>query len=165
VTVSSFPKRFALLFAVAIFVLASVSAQAAVLIVSNTNDSGPGSLRDTIVAASDGDTIQFDAALKGQAITLTSSEILIAKDLTIDGPGADQLTVQRSTDNGTPAFTIFSISSNVTIAGLTISNGNSPHSGGGIAFGGTAGKALTIANCVISELGSWQLHSDCSWRK
>ena len=94
-----------------IVALASVSAQSAVLIVTNTNDSGKGSLRDTIAAASDGDSIQFDATLNGQTITLTSAQLLISKNLTIDGPGANQLTVQRSTANGTPAFRIFGLRS------------------------------------------------------
>lgn len=123
---------------------------AATLVVTTTADSGAGSLRDTIAAASAGDTIQFDTMLKGQTITLTSAELLINKNLTIDGPGADQLTVHRSTANGTPAFRIFEIDNNstaVTIAGLTIANGNTPDTGGGILSGG---YGLTIANCVIS---------------
>src|SRR5207248_11705170 len=70
------------------------------------------------------------------------------KNLTIYGPGANQLTVQRSTANGTPKFPIFEIPSNytanaATISGLTIANGYSA----GILNGGTR---LTIANCVIS---------------
>ena len=134
--------------ALAVLALASISAQAATFVVTNTNDSGPGSLRDTIAGAADGDTIQFDAALNGQTITLTSGDLVIERNLTIDGPGADQLTVQRSTANGTPAFRIFSISGDVNISGLTIANGNAPDSGGGIGFGG--GSALTISNCVIS---------------
>jgi predicted outer membrane repeat protein len=126
---------------------------AATLIVTATTDSGAGSLRDAIAAASAGDTIQFDAALKGQTITLTSGQLVIHKNLTIDGPGANQLTVQRSTANGTPAFGIFEIPPTypapnaVMIAGLTIANGNSPDSGGGISANG---YGLTIANCVIS---------------
>ena len=126
---------------------------AATLIVTATTDSGAGSLRDAIAAASAGDTIQFDAALKGQTITLTSAELLIHKNVTIDGPGANQLTVQRSTANGTPAFRIFEIdaiypvSNAVTIAGLTIANGNSPDSGGGISANG---YGLMIASCIIS---------------
>ena len=129
-----------------IIALASVSAQSAILVVTNTNDSGTGSLRDTIAAASDGDTIQFDAALNGQTITLTSATLLISKNLTVDGPGATQLTVQRSTANGTPAFGIFEIGGDVTIAGLTIANGNA-EAGGGISSGG---GSVTIANCVVS---------------
>ena len=44
------------------------------------------SLRDAIAAANDGDTIQFDAALNGQTITLTSGELVIDKSITISGP-------------------------------------------------------------------------------
>jgi predicted outer membrane repeat protein len=134
--------------------LASATAQAAVLTVTNTQDSGAGSLRDTIAAAVDGDTIQFDASLSGQTITLTSAQIVVAKILTINGPGADKLTVQRSTVTGTPAFRIFQINRDVTLSGLTIANGKapadgmSPESGGGISFGGRA--QLTIANCAIT---------------
>lgn len=128
--------------------LTSLSAEAAVLIVTNTQDSGIGSLRDTIDVAHDGDTIQFDGALNGQTITLTTVQILIDKDLTINGPGADKLTVRRSTANGTPAFRIFEIFGyTVTLAGLTLANGNTPNGGGGINF---HGRELTIANCVVS---------------
>jgi hypothetical protein len=146
-------KLSALSFSTLILALASVTVQSAVLTVTNTQDSGAGSLRDTIAAASSGDTIQFDAALNGQAITLTSAQILIDKNLTINGPGADKLTVQRSAVNGTPAFRIFQISGNITLAGVTIANGKapadgiSPESGGGIY---SAGRDLTIANCAIS---------------
>jgi hypothetical protein len=151
----TFPARklALLLFSTVIFALASASAQSAVLTVTNTNDSGTGSLRDTIAAATNGDTIQFDAALNGQAITLTSAQILIDKNLTINGPGANQLTVQRSTANGTPAFRIIDISldnfsgGSVTLTGLTLANGNASQGGGGVSFSGTV---LTIANCVFS---------------
>jgi hypothetical protein len=138
-----------LLFSALIIALTSVSAHSATLIVTNTNDSGTGSLRDTIAAASDGDTIQFDAALNGQTITLTSATLVISKNLIVDGPGATQLTVQRSTANGTPAFGIFEIGGDdVTIAGLTIANGaEGGESGAAIVSGG---GSVTIANCVVS---------------
>jgi len=134
------------LFLAAIFALASVTVHSAVLTVTNTQDSGAGSLRDTIAAATHGDTIQFDAALNGQAITLTSGQLLIDKRLTINGPGANQLTVQRSA-SGTPAFRIFEIASEATLAGLTIANGNNPEGGGGIVV---RFPPVTIVDCVIS---------------
>jgi hypothetical protein len=124
---------------------------AATLTVTTTADSGVGSLRDTIAAASAGDTIQFAAALNGQTITLTSAKIVIDKNLVIDGPGATQLTVRRSTAGGTPIFRIFDVTPNltVTVEGLTISNGLTVSGGGG---GGiyNNGAILTIANCTIS---------------
>jgi hypothetical protein len=154
-------KPTVLLFSGVILAVTAVAAQSAVLTVTNTQDSGAGSLRDTIATAIDGDTIQFDPALNGQTITLTSAELVINKNLTINGPGASNLTVQRSTAAGIPVFRIFNVSrtssfddtSTATLTGLTIANGTapadgvSPESGGGIYF---AGRELTIANCVIS---------------
>src|ERR1041384_964445 len=90
------PKLRALFLSAAMLTLAPLAARAAVLIVTNPDDSGIGSLRDTIDVAQDGDTIQFDAALNGRTITLTTVQILINKSITINGPGADKLTVQRS---------------------------------------------------------------------
>src|SRR6476646_5822152 len=55
------------------------------IIVTNTNDNGPGSLRQALVDAQDGDTIQFDSSLNGQTITL-SGELVIDKNITISGP-------------------------------------------------------------------------------
>jgi hypothetical protein len=123
-----------------------------VLTVVNTNDSGAGSLRDTINAAASGDKIVFDPHLSGP-ITLTSGELRIDKSLDIEGPGADRLTVQRSAAAGTPAFRIFTVDNpggpiqdvTVTIAGLTISNGQA------VAGGGIDNQAtLTVADCTLS---------------
>ena len=64
--------------------------------VTTTNDSGPGSLRQAIADAADGDTIQFDPSLNGQTITLTSAELVIAKSITISGPGPALLRVSAN---------------------------------------------------------------------
>ena len=122
--------------------------QAATLTVTNTADSGAGSLRDAIGAARDGDTIQFVVALKGQTITLTSAELVIANNITIRGPGPSQLTVQRSTAGGTPAFGIFHVmpGHTVMIEGLTISGGRNEALGGGI-FNDQA--TLTVNDCAV----------------
>ena len=56
------------------------------LTVSNNKDSGPGSLRATIAAATSGDTIDFSSKLNGQTIKLTSGELALGVSLTIDGP-------------------------------------------------------------------------------
>src|SRR5262249_25148546 len=63
------------------------------LTVTTAADSGAASLRAEIAAANSGDTINFASSLKGQTITLTSGELLINKGLTIQGPGAAQLTI------------------------------------------------------------------------
>ena len=118
--------------------------------VTTTADSGPGSLREAIARARDGDTIQFSAALNGQTIILTSAELLIDKSITIKGNS----TVQRSTAGGTPAFRIFQVTPGhtVMIQGLTISNGLATGGSPGFWGGGiyNDGSTLTVANCVIS---------------
>jgi len=54
------------------------------------NDSGPGSLRQGLVNANDGDTINF--AVTGN-IALTSGGLVIDKNVTISGPGANELSI------------------------------------------------------------------------
>jgi CSLREA domain-containing protein len=126
----------------------------ATITVNSTGDAGgscpgaPCTLRQAILAAASGDTINFSAGTI-TTITLTSAELLINKNLTISGPGANRLSVQRSAASGTPNFRIFNIASstNVTISGLTIANGNiSGSRGGGILNSGT----VTITNSTIS---------------
>jgi Right handed beta helix region len=135
--------------------LLAVSAEAATLTVQSAADAGgtcPGTtctLRQAIATAASGDTINFSLPSGTTAIILTSDQLLINKNLTISGPGANLLSVQRSTAVGTPQFRIFEIdSSNVTISGLTIANGTTTvqSGGGGILASGT----LTIANCTIT---------------
>jgi hypothetical protein len=74
------------------FIGAFSSARGAILIVGNTQDSGAGSLRDTIAAGASGDTIGFNIPTSDPGydpftgiftITLTSGEIVIQSDLTI----------------------------------------------------------------------------------
>jgi hypothetical protein len=60
----------------------AISAEADNIIVTNTNDSGPGSLRQALTIANDGDTIGF--AVTG-TISLTSGELIIDKNISING--------------------------------------------------------------------------------
>ena len=119
------------------------------LVVDNLSDSGARSLRSVITSACSGSTITFSPNARG-AITLTSGELVLDKILTINGPGANLLSVQRSTAAGTPNFRIFHIPGNVraAISGLTIANGNLPGSlGAGIS---NDNGTLTLANVTIS---------------
>jgi hypothetical protein len=116
------------------------------LTVTSTLDSGAGTLRDAIAAAVDGDTIQFDTALNGQTITLTSGELLIDKSITIQGPAI----VERSTVGGTPVFRILHVTPGhtVMIGGLTIRFGFTQEFGAGI-FNDDA--TLTLNNCTVAS--------------
>ena len=127
----SFLSRFPALGTLLLFALlgaavpAVATANVTTLTVTTTADSGAGSLRAAIAAASDGDTIQFDAALNGQTINLTSAELAIDKNITISGPGPAVLTVSRV--SGT--FRIFHIipGHTVIIEGIKISSGFTAH--------------------------------------
>jgi hypothetical protein len=57
-------------------------------IVSNSNDSGAGSLRKAISDAASGDTIVFKLNSANDTIKLTSGELVVDKGLTIDGNNA-----------------------------------------------------------------------------
>jgi hypothetical protein len=123
--------------------------QAATLTATNTEDGEAGSLRDLVAAAIDGDTIQFAAELGGQTLVLTNGEVAIDKNITISGPGPDQLRVQRSDDLGAPLSRVFHVMPDrtVTIEGLTISNGQAD-TGGGIL---SDHAKLTISNCSVEN--------------
>jgi hypothetical protein len=116
------------------------------LTVLNTADSGPNSLRAEIAAAKSGDTIKFAPSLAGQTITL-ASELSIAKNLDIEGPGAAKLTV-----SGNDASRVFDIQAGatVTIAGLTIADGRVLDDlGGGVA--NEAGATLFLVNDTFAD--------------
>ena len=93
------------------------------------------SLRDANAVAFGGDTITFDPSLNGQTITLTNGALTIGADgLTIQGPGANLLTI-----SGAGGGVVVSKDGLLVISGLTIT-------GGGI---GNYGR-LTVNNCTFS---------------
>ena len=111
---------------------------AATITVTSLNDSGPGSLRQAIADAATGDTIDF--AVTG-TVVLTSGELTINKDLTIEGPGSGDLTI-----SGNNANRVFNISGgNITIRGVTVQLGATSGDGGGIYNSGT----LTVTSSTI----------------
>jgi FG-GAP-like repeat len=123
----------------------------ATITVTNLNDGGAGSLRDALGLANPGDTINFDPSLAGGTLALTSGELAISKNLTIDGDIAG---------NGTPGITIDAGNASrvfdelgapgisATLDGLVITNGSAAV-GGGIAVG-TADN-LTLENSRVTN--------------
>ena len=74
-------------------VSAALAGHATTRIVNNCNDSGVGSLRDTVAGARSGDTIDL-TTLTCSTISLTTGELHIAvDDLALQGPGANALTI------------------------------------------------------------------------
>jgi CSLREA domain-containing protein len=113
-------------------------AQAATLIVNTLTDENDGScsdgdcsLRDAIQVATAGDTITFSVS---GTIVLTLGELTVDKDLTIIGPGPDNLTV--SGNNNSRVFIV--TGGSTTFSGLTIADGYDNFFGGGMFNLGTS---------------------------
>jgi len=116
--------------------------------VTNTDASGPGSLRQAILdanASGGHDTVTFAPGVSG-IIVLTSTLPEIDDHLTIVGPGADTLAI-----SGDNSYRVLRVASGVTvtISGVTIRDGNAYGSpGGGIR---SAGALILTATHVVSN--------------
>ena len=124
----------------------AISAHADIITVTNTNDSGPGSLRQALRVAIDGDTINF--AVTG-TIVLTSGGLPVNENVMISGPGKDQLSI-----DGNQALLVFGIfpDKTATISGLSIRNGQA-----GIW---NEHGTLTVSNCAVSGNSEIGLFND-----
>ena len=128
------------------FFLSVLPSSALVFEVSNLDDAGAGSLRQAILDANVNpgpDEIVFDLASLPATITLTTGQIFITDDLTITGPGADQLTV-----SGNNSSRIFNVNNGIAdsislfVSGLRLADGFVVSNGGAILNS----ENLTIEN-------------------
>jgi hypothetical protein len=97
--------------------LSCVSSVAGTLTVTSSLDNGPGSLRATIGSAAPGDVVQFDPSLNGQVVLL-ASQLTVTRELKIEGPGADQITI-----SGGNRTRILFATAPLTLVGVTLQNG------------------------------------------
>jgi predicted outer membrane repeat protein len=117
--------------------------------VTNTNNSGDGSLRDAIESVEPHGKVVFAESVSG-AITL-NTQITLGEPVTIEGPGAQTVTV-----SGGDSTRIFRVDANedVTISGLTLANGRHQEQFLG-AFGGavlmTGGGTLTLTETRVVD--------------
>jgi hypothetical protein len=158
-----------LLLCLALLGIASHGVQAATLTVtSNADDGSAGTLRSQIAAAAANDTIEFAAGVTG-TIPLTGGELILDKNLTIIGPGANMLTISG---NGTGRVFVITTApcdsgppmpgappcenaSAVSIYGLTISGGRTDFDSG-IYYGGSiyidsSRITLSLTDCTLSN--------------
>ncbi len=124
--------------------------------VTSAADSGVGSLRAAIAQAQGGDTIQFDSSLANQTITLTSGQLEVDKDLTIDGQNTPGLTI-----SGNNASRVFFVQGDppwepveVTLKHLTIADGKTTEKGEDGAGAGLwtfSSTTLTLENTTFKN--------------
>ena len=129
--------------------VAAETAQAAPIPVHNLSDSGAGSLRQAITnsqAAAGPDQIVFDSDLSGTLNVFTPLPT-ITQPLSIQGPGADMVTVRPFS-----AQRVFTFKPGRTdaeaISGLTMTHGNAGSSPGGAIY--QYNGSLTVSDSVIS---------------
>ncbi|NJM44826.1 MAG: DUF4347 domain-containing protein [Alkalinema sp. RU_4_3] len=134
----------------AVLAVANYASVLATFNVTNTNDTGAGSLRDAIGkanTAAGADTINFTGSIFKDTvpdqITLTSGQLTISSDITINGTGASKLSI-----SGNNASRVFEIASagKATINRLFITQGRATGDGGGILNFGT----MTVNNSTVS---------------
>lgn len=121
----------------ALCIVPAASASATIT-VANQNDSGAGSLRQAILDAGAGESIVVPAG----DYALTSGELAIAKALVISGHDAADTTIRS-----TGAFRVFhtsGASSEITISGLTIRDGNPAPVSGAVEGGGILNTAASL---------------------
>jgi predicted outer membrane repeat protein len=118
---------------------------AAIITVTNNSDSGAGSLRQAIIDAIAGDVINFSSSLAGQVIVLTSGQLDINKNLTIDA----SLLAARISISGNNTQRVFNIINNstVTMISLGVINGYASDGAGVVV---PSGSTLNLNNCLFS---------------
>jgi len=87
------------------------------------------------------DTVNFapDFAV---AVTLTLGQLSITNPITINGPGARELAIERSTAPNTSLFRLFDVNAPLQMSGVTLKSGN----------GSTGGAIRTSAQIVLSDM-------------
>ncbi|MGD7651652.1 MAG: choice-of-anchor Q domain-containing protein [Verrucomicrobiales bacterium] len=117
------------------------------LLVSNTNDSGAGSLRQAITDVTSGASIQFDPAVftggSANEIVLGSQLSIPNKTVQIDGSSVGGVTLDA---DGNDRVIHNGSGGSLHLAAMGITGGNTTGLGGGIANGGSS---VDVRECAI----------------
>ena len=122
--------------------------------VTSTSDTGAGSLRQAILDANgngQANSINFDAGLAGQTITLTSGELSLTSDITIDGDtsGDGHADITLSGNDNSRIFRITGV--DVELRSLTLTDGRESAGGAGAAAFIDASATVLVYNSTISN--------------
>jgi len=115
-----------------------------------------GTLRKAIAAAKNNDHITFDirSTVPGQpdypAVIRLVAPVVLDKNLTFDGPGAERLSISGDTNaNGTADIQLFTVNAQVTMHRLTFTKGYAPFAGG--AFEVNEFGDLKLSYCAVTD--------------
>jgi hypothetical protein len=128
------------------------SAAAANFPVTSDADAGPGTLRAAVAAAlaqAGADEINFDAAMNGRTIVLTSGEIVIGSQQLKVNAAALPGGITLSGNSGSRLFNVPADGS-LELRSLTLRSGRAAGGGGAILSGGT----LTVTGCTFAGCGA-----------
>ncbi|MDT8382466.1 MAG: family 16 glycosylhydrolase [Brevefilum sp.] len=114
------------------------------VMVENTADSGPGSLRNALNAVCADGTITFSPDLEGQTITLLSGPLTLGKNVTIDGSDAPDLTISG---NSSDRILIINAGTTAEVSHLILANGYGWQLAGGVLNNG----ALTLDHVHVTD--------------
>ena len=112
-----------------------------VFVVTNTNDSGIGSLRWSVDFTTGGEVIRFDPSIAGQTITLDST-LYLRHPVTIEGPSSG-LTIRLG---GTGRLMMARFAGLVTLRNLSLTGAKAGNGAGGAFYGE---GSLTLENTLF----------------
>jgi hypothetical protein len=115
-----------------------------VIMVENTADSGPGSLRNALNAVCADGTITFSPDLEEQTITLLSGPLTLGKNVTIDGSDAQGLSISG---NSSDRILIINPGTTAEVSHLILANGYGWQLAGGVLNNG----ALTLDHVHVTD--------------
>ncbi len=121
------------------------TARATVIPVTTLSDNVAGSLRFAINAAVAGDTISFDLGLNGLLLPITAGELVVDKDLVIQGNGLLNTTLNAANLNRILRITN---DASVRLENLSLIDGRASDLGGGILI---ENSNVTLVNVQITD--------------
>lgn len=113
-------------------------------VVTTSADSGPGSLRD-LMSEADGDALTFAPGIT--EVTLTGTDMVVTRPVTINGGEASGVTIRRTGGAGR-AFTVTTSAGALTLRGLTFHSFNTGSSQGSV-IRAELNTRLILDQCLI----------------
>ncbi|MBY0530058.1 MAG: hypothetical protein K2P51_07735 [Rhabdochlamydiaceae bacterium] len=128
--------------------------------VTSLDDSGSGTLRDAIMNAQNGDTIDFDSSLSGTILLESALPTITLDDITILGPSDNSITI-----DGNSQYRIFTVQANpFKASNLNFNHGADAAKGGAVFV--NSGYYANLTDVVITpaagSVGENALYVDTS---